>query len=68
MDEFLKLMTEFWTLKKSGFKGQVVVNFDGDGPKDIKCTSHQAIQEITIDQESVRDLREVARKIIEGTE
>ncbi len=63
MDEFLKLMTEFWTLKKSGFKGQVVVNFDGGGPKDIKTIHHRTLVEMPIDDESLEELKEIAAKI-----
>ena len=30
MDNFLKLIVEMWRLRQEKFKGQVVINFDGD--------------------------------------
>ena len=64
MDDFLKLMVEIWRLRQEKFKGQVVINFDGTGPKDIKRIHHKTLEEIEIDKASVDDLKTVAKKVI----
>lgn len=63
MDNFLKLMVEMWRLRQEKFKGQVVINFDGTGPKDIKRIHHQPLEEMEIDDEMLCDLQEVAKKV-----
>lgn len=63
MENFLKLMTELWRLHGSGFRGQVVVNFNGKGVQDIKTTHHQILQEIQFDEGLVSELQEVAKKV-----
>jgi len=64
MDNFLKLIVEMWRLKREKFKGQIVINFDGDGPKDIKRIHIKALEEIEIDQADLDDLKTVARKVM----
>jgi len=63
VDNFLKLIVEMWRLRQEKFKGQVVINFDGDGPKDIKRIHHNALEEIEIDEEMLVDLQEIAKKV-----
>ncbi len=63
MENFLKLITELWRLNGSGFRGQVVVNFNGKGVKDIQTTHHQILQEIQVDEEMLSELQEVAKKV-----
>jgi len=63
VENFLKLMTELWRLNGSGFRGQVVVNFNGKGVQDLKTIHHQILQEIAIDEEMLSDLQEVAKKV-----
>jgi len=63
VENFLKLMTELWRLNGSGFRGQVVVNFNGKGVQDIKTTHHQILQEIQVDEEMLSDLQDVAKKV-----
>ncbi len=64
MENFLKLMTELWRLRESGFRGQVVVNYDGNGPKDLKQIHHRTLEEIEVDEPLVDDLKEVAKKVM----
>ena len=64
MENFLKLMTELWRLRESGFRGQVVVNYDGDGPKDLKQIHHRTLEEIEVDEPLVDDLKEIAKKVM----
>lgn len=64
MDNFLKLIVQMWKLREEKFKGQVVINFDGDGPKDIKQIHHKTLEEIEVEEPLVDDLRELARKIV----
>ncbi len=63
MDNFLKLMVEMWRLRQEKFKGQVVINFDGTGPKDIKRIHHTPLEEIEMDQKMLGELQEVAKKV-----
>ena len=64
MENFLKLMTELWRLRESGFRGQVVVNYDGDGPKDLKQIHHRTLEEIEVDEPLVDDLKQIAKKVM----
>ena len=64
MENFLKLMTELWRLRESGFRGQVVVNFNGEGPKDLKQIHHRTLEEIEVDEPLVDDLKEIAKKVM----
>ena len=64
MENFLKLMTELWRLRESGFRGQVVVNYDGKGPKDLKLIHHRTLEEIDVDEPLVDDLKQIAKKVM----
>ncbi len=64
MDDFLKLIVELWRLRKEKFRGQIVINFDGTGPKDIKRIYLKTLEEIQIDKADLADLKEVARKVM----
>jgi len=57
-------MTELWRLRESGFRGQVVVNFNGEGPKDLKQIHHRTLEEIEVDEPLVDDLKEIAKKVM----
>jgi len=63
VENFLKLMTELWRLNGSGFRGQVVVNFNGKGVQDLKTIHHQIIQEIEVDDKMLGDIQEIAKKV-----
>ena len=56
-------MTELWRLNVSGFRGQVVVNYNGKGVQDIKTIHHQILQEIKVDDKMLGELQEVAKKV-----
>jgi hypothetical protein len=42
----------------------VVVNYDGNGPKDLKQIHHRTLEEIEVDEPLVDDLKEVAKKVM----
>ena len=56
-------MTELWRLNVSGFRGQVVVNYNGTGVPDIKTIHHQILQALKVDDKMLGELQEVAKKV-----
>ena len=60
---FLKLISELHRLTREGFKGKVVINFDGKGAKDLIMQTHRLLEEIEIEEGTLADLKKIAKAL-----
>ncbi len=65
MDQnFFKLITQLWSLHRSRFRGQVVVNFDGKTVKDLTTTTHHKLEEIVPIEEMTNQILAIAKALV----
>ncbi len=64
MDQnFFKLITKLWSLSRSGFRGQVVVNFDGKTVKDLTTKTNHKLEDIVPTQEMTDQILAIAKAL-----